>query len=270
MGTHRLGGAVKGRRLAVKLMIVLAYCAAGTAAATAMGPPPPSPDPRFRLGRTLYSDDFRGSLANWSVESEQPARVTASGGVLDIDTPAGLTLWFRAELRGPVLIEYQAAAVAAGGPNDRVSDLNCFWMATDRHSPTGPPLGVRSLTARSPPGSARSGAFVEYNSLLSYYVGLGGNGNTTTRFRRYIGSETERPLLPENDRAAPDELLRPNLFQTIRLVADDRLIQYYRDEQRLFEYDDPHPYTQGWFAIRTTKSHLRIRHFRVYRLVSRD
>jgi hypothetical protein len=249
---------MNGRWLAVKLMIVLAYCATGAAAATPMGPPPPSPDPRFRLGRTLYSDDFRASLANWAVESEQPARVTASGGVLDIDTPAGLTLWFRAELRGPVLIEYQAAAVAAGGPNDRVSDLNCFWMATDRHSPTGPP------------GGARSGAFVEYNNLLSYYVGLGGNGNTTTRFRRYIGSATERPLLPENDRAAPDELLRPNLFQTIRLVADDRLIQYYRDEQRLFEYDDQHPYTQGWFAIRTTKSHLRIRHFRVYRLVSRD
>jgi hypothetical protein len=182
---------MNGRWLAVKLMIVLAYGATGALAATAVGPPPPSPDPRFRLGRTLYSDDFRASLANWAVESEQPARVTASGGVLDIDTPAGLTLWFRAELRGPVLIEYQAAAVAAGGPNDRVSDINCFWMATDRHSPTGPP------------GGARSGAFVEYNNLLSYYVGLGGNGNTTTRFRRYIGSETERPLLPENDRAAP-------------------------------------------------------------------
>jgi hypothetical protein len=167
-------------------------------------------------------------------------------------------LWFRIELRGPVLIEYQAAAVSSGGANDRVSDLNCFWMATDRHSQSGSPIGVRR------------GAFAEYNNLFAYYVGLGGNGNTTTRFRRYIGSDTERPLLPENDRTASDQLLQPNVFQTIRLVADGRLIQYYRDDQRLFEYEDPHPYTYGWFAVRTTKSHLRIRHFRVYRLISRE
>jgi hypothetical protein len=259
MGMHPASGTANGRVGTVKLKtLLLACCAAGAVAATDSSPIAPSADSRLRLGRTLYSDDFRFGLAHWALESEQPARVTATGGVLDIDTPAGLTLWFRAELRGPVLIEYQAAAVSAGGPNDRVSDLNCFWMATDRHAPTGPP------------DAARSGAFAEYNNLLSYYVGLGGNGNTTTRFRRYIGSETERPLLPENDRTAPDELLRSNLFQTIRLVADDRLIQYYRDEQRLFEYDDPHPYTHGWFAIRTTKSHLRIRHFRVYRLISRE
>jgi Domain of unknown function (DUF6250) len=259
MGMHPACGAASGPFFTVKLMaMLLACCAAGAVAAAGKSPIAPSADSRFRLGRTLYSDDFRVGLAHWALESEQPARVTAAGGVLDIDTPAGLTLWFRAELRGPVLIEYQAAAVSAGGPNDRVSDLNCFWMATDRQSPTGPP------------GGARSGAFAQYNNLISYYVGLGGNGNTTTRFRRYIGSQTERPLLPENDRTAPDELLRPNLFQTIRLVADDRLIQYYRDEQRLFEYDDSHPYTHGWFAIRTTKSHLRIRHFRVYRLISRE
>jgi hypothetical protein len=258
MGTHRPVGWRASILLTVKFMATLASCLAGAVAMAAVGSAPPSPDSRFRLGRTLYSDDFRDNLAQWALESEQPARVTASDGVLDIDTPAGLTLWFSAELHGPVLIEYQTAAISAGGPNDRVSDLNCFWMATDRNSPTGPP------------GAARSGAFAEYNDLLSYYVGLGGNGNTTTRFRRYIGSDTERPLLPENDRSASDELLRPNLFQTIRLVADDRLIQYYRDGQRLFEYDDPHPYTHGWFAIRTTKSHLRIRHFRVYRLISRD
>jgi len=258
MGTDLAWERRVGVPFKVKLLVALGCWAIGAGAGPIAEPARSSPDSRFRLGRTLYSDEFQGSLANWVIESEEPARVRASGGVLDIDTPAGLTLWFRAELRGPVLIEYQAAAVSAGGPNDRVSDLNCFWMATDRHSPTGAP------------GGARSGAFAEYNNLLSYYVGLGGNGNTTTRFRRYIGSETERPLLPENDRTAPDELLRSNVFQTIRLVADDRLIQYYRDERRLFEYDDPHPYTQGWFAIRTTKSHLRIRHFRIYHLISRD
>ena len=42
---------------------------------------------------------------------------------------------------------------------------------------------------------ARSGAFADYNDLLTYYVGLGGNRNTTTRFRRYIGDPVLRPLL---------------------------------------------------------------------------
>jgi uncharacterized protein DUF6250 len=207
----------------------------------------------FRTTEEIYRDDFRSGLADWMLEAEKPARVTARDGVLDIDTPAGLTLWFRHELHGPVVIEYEAEAVAAGGPNDRVSDLNCFWMATDPRSPAGP--------LKNP----RSGAFADYNNLFAYYVGLGGNSNTTTRFRRYIGSDTERPLLPENDRSSPAELLTPNRAQTIRIVADGNLIQYFRDGQRLFEYRDPQPYTHGWFALRTTQSHLRIRHFRVGR-----
>jgi lysophospholipase L1-like esterase len=183
--------------------------------------------------------------------------VTAIGGVLDIDTPAGATLWRRSELQGPILIEYEAAAISAGGSNDRVSDLNCFWMATDPGSATGP-------------AGRRAGVFSEYNTLRAYYVGLGGNSNTTTRFRRYIASATERPLLPENDRSSPQDLLRPNQFQQIRIVADGGLIQYYRDAHKLFEYVDPQPYTHGWFAFRTTQSHVRIRHFRVYSLTSAD
>jgi hypothetical protein len=127
-------------------------------------------------------------------------------------------------------------------------------MATDPRSPAGPL------------NEPRSGAFAEYNNLFAYYVGLGGNSNTTTRFRRYIGSDAERPLLPENDKSSPDVLLQPNRVQTIRIVADGNLIQYFRDGRRLFEYHDPQPYTHGWFALRTTQSHLRIRHFSVRRL----
>ena len=41
--------------------------------------------------------------------------------------------------------------------------------------------------------------FAAYNDLKTYYVGLGGNRNTTTRFRRYIGDPETRPLLPEHD-----------------------------------------------------------------------
>jgi len=218
---------------------------------------PVSPDARYQLAGVIQQDDFQEGLASWTAESERPARVTASGGTLDIDTPAGLTLWLRPELQGPVLIEYEAEAVSAGGPNDRISDLNSFWMATDPESAAGP-VG------------RRSGAFSDYNALRTYYVGLGGNGNTTTRFRRYVASTTERPLLPGNDRSSPQDLLRPNQFQRIRIVADGSLIQYFRDDRKVLEYTDAQPYTRGWFAFRTTQSHLHIRDFRVYRLVSAD
>src|SRR4051794_30948352 len=70
-------------------------------------------------------DDFR----HWDVEEEQPARISLQHGVLDIDAPAGITVWLTHELVGPVRIDFDATAVSAGGPNDQVSDLNVFWMA---------------------------------------------------------------------------------------------------------------------------------------------
>jgi hypothetical protein len=94
-----------------------------------------------------------------------------------------------------------------------------------------------------------------------------GNANTTTRFRRYIGSATTRPLLPEHDLSAPEFLLTPNARQKIQLVACGPLIQYYRDGRKIFEYHDPAPYTQGWFAFRTTQNHLILENFSIHRLI---
>ncbi len=212
-----------------------------------------SPDARFEIGELLFEDDF-ATDSNWVAELEKGGSVKARAGGLDIDVPAGATVWFRPLLEGPVLIQYHARVIQNGGPNDRVSDLNCFWMARDARSP------------HDIFGFERSGQFADYNPLRAYYVGLGGNSNTTTRFRRYIGDANHRPLLPEHDLRAPDDLIRPNTAQTIRLVACGPLIQFYRDERKLFELDDPQPYTGGWFGFRTVWSHITIRHFRVFRL----
>jgi len=197
-----------------------------------------------QAGKLLFSDDFTHGLANWRVELEKPGVVEAKGGILSMDVPAGCTVWLRRELRGPVIIEYQATMIRGGGANDRVSDLNCFWMASDAR--------VR-----------RSGAFADYNTLRGYYVGQGGNGNTTTRFRRYIGDPVLRPLLPEHDLKAP--LLQANTPIKIRVVADGSRIQYSCDGKIVFDFHDPAPYTRGWFGFRTTFSRLEIRNFRVYR-----
>ena len=196
-------------------------------------------------GKLLFSDDFTHGLGRWTVELEKGGVVDAKGGILSLDVPAGCTVWFRQELRGPVVVEYEATMIHRGGPNDRVSDLNCFWMARDARV-------------------KRSGKFADYNTLRGYYVGQGGNTNTTTRFRRYIGDTVLRPLLPEHDLKAP--LLEPNKPMHIRLVADGARIQYSCDGRVIFDFHDAAPYSRGNFGFRTTFSHLEIRHFRVYRV----
>jgi Domain of unknown function (DUF6250) len=213
-------------------------------------------DDRFQIGEVTVKDDFDGDLSHWTVESENGGQVQARDGALEIDVPAGCTVWLKKSIIGPVMIEYEATMVQAGGKNDRVSDLNCFWMARDARSPD-------DLFA-----THRSGKFADYNQLKCYYVGLGGNSNTTTRFRRYIGDDTLRPLRPQDDLRDKQFLLIPNVSQTIRLVACGKLIQYYRDDRRIFEMNDAEPYTSGWFGFRTTQNHMTIRHFRVYSLKS--
>lgn len=217
--------------------------------------PATAPDGRDRAGEVIFSDDFRSGLGNWVTELESGGTVTAKDGKLEIDVPAGCTVWFKTRLEGDVLIEYDATIIKAGGANDRVSDLNCFWMATDARSATG---GLFDIP--------RSGKFADYNQLRCYYVGYGGNANTTTRFRRYIGSPTTRPILPEHDLSDAKHLLQPNLKMKIQLIARKNLIQYYRDEEKVFEYTDSEPYTKGWFAFRTTQNHMVIENFKVRRL----
>ncbi len=252
-----------GRRVARSLLAPVAVALLALMGVSALGAPgpavvaPASPDPQFVVGNKLAQDDFNHGLAQWRSELEKGGSVIARDGALDIDVPGGCCVWLKQELRGPILIEYSATAVAKGGPNDRVSDLNCFWMARDPRSP------------EDIFGTARSGRFSDYDQLRCYYVGQGGNNNSTTRFRRYIGEKGNRPLLPEHDLSAREFLLTPNQEQRIQLVAAGPFVGYYRDGRRIFAYDDPAPYTAGWFAFRTVTSHLRIRNFRVYRLQPR-
>ncbi|MEE1837876.1 DUF6250 domain-containing protein [Streptomyces sp. SP17KL33] len=203
-----------------------------------------------RRGRLIAADGFRRGLRQWAVELERGGTVTASRGVLEVDVPAGATLWFRRRLEGPYVVEYTATPVSAGGVNDRVSDLNNFWNAVDVRSPD-------DLFA-----TPRGGALAEYDHLKTYYVGYGANTNTTTRLRRYVGEAGVRPLIYDYT----EPLLVANEPHRVRVVSDGSKVQWWNNGRLVFDYRDPEPYTGGHFAFRTTWSHFRIEDFRVWGL----
>ncbi|MCE4552974.1 DUF6250 domain-containing protein [Roseateles cellulosilyticus] len=220
-----------------------------------------------RALQRVAADDFRAGLARWRLEAEDVrAVVTATGGVLDIATPAGLTLWWREPLSGDYAVRFTAVALpappGAGALAGRLSDLNMFWNATD--------------TDGQPPRE-RSGRFADYDSLQAYYVGFGANGNTTTRLRLYGDGRRELLAgLAEGTAAEPGEapitpqarlhLARPMTVEIVSRAptADDPVhLRWQLDGQPLFTRADPAPRLRGHFALRTTASRLQIRDFEV-------
>lgn len=232
----------------------------------------------------------RAQGTHWRIEAESPqTRVLLRGDTLDITSPQGLSLWWDEPLEAPCVVEYRACVVMEGGPSDRLSDLNCFWMATD------PVVGVRTEDAGRLVGSPlrgislRRGRFVESYRLQCYYVGYGGNYNTTTRFRRYDADtlgiaqpEHRPPILQEYTDSA--HLLRPNHWYSVRLeVMPVRVegtaerqhgtpatqvarVRYIIDDEVLVDYVDSRPLLRGWFAFRTTWSHVRMTGWRVLKI----
>ena len=207
-------------------------------------------------GQNVSGLDSKNFSKWWIVESESPDyRVTFSGDTAEIVAPKGLTLWRKEKMSGKVTIEYDAQVVVEN-ENDRLSDLNCFWMASDPQCPD-------DITRRA---KWRSGVFVNCYSLQLYYLGYGGNHNTTTRFRRYDGNEagvTDAEARPAILREYTDEdhLLKANHWYHIKLTSEGGKVCYYIDGLRLVDFRDADPLTEGWFGFRTTLSRTRITNF---------
>jgi hypothetical protein len=210
---------------------------AQTPASTALSDTLTSPQPTVR---------FAGQ--NWRVEAEPcvgcEAAVHVRHGRLDLDSPRGLTVWREAPLQGHYEIRFTRTVLHQGGAHDRVSDLNQFWLAN---------------SVDKKPVLGRSGRLSDYDDLDLYYVGVGGNGNTTTRFRHYDGT-AGRPLLNEYLDAA--HLLRANHPYRIRIVVDGAGTRFYVDGQPWFA-DSTTVATRGYFGLRTTASHQVVDHFSI-------
>lgn len=212
------------------------------------------PDQKRGL-KPLYAGVLSDSSL-WEVETQtyENSRFVFADNTLEIDAHKGATVWFKPKLHGECVIEYDITIIADEGINDRVSDMNCFWMFSDPHQKD------KSLAFAS---NKRQGKFSHYNTLQGYYVGLGGHNNTRTRFRRYDG-RYERNLLPEHDLSASQYLIVPNQKYHLVLVARETKIQYWRDDQLIFDYTDSIPYTEGWFAFRTVNNHMLVENLKIY------
>lgn len=187
----------------------------------------------------------------WEIETENTdTHITFCVDTIELKTSAGLTLWYRQPMHVPFTIEYDAM-VCLQDSTDRLSDLNCFWLATD------PSVSDGSVITNI---SRRRGIFTNASSLKLYYLGYGGNYNTTTRFRRY-NAKPQPPLVKEYTDTA--HLLRPNHWYHIRIEATASRTKYFIDEELLIDYADPTPLLYGWFGFRTTWSHCIIRSFRI-------
>lgn len=204
----------------------------------------------YKKGKLIYKDNFERTLKNWVIESPvaHNPKIEIVDGKLSMQVTGGATVWFKKKLNGNYLIEFKRKVIIAGGERDRLSDLNMFWAATD-------PLNANLFT--------RTGVLEEYDSVKMYYVGMGGNTNSTTRFRKYEGNG-ERTLLKEY--LDKEHLLEANKEYLIQIAVINGATELYIDGEKFFSYVDPIPLTEGYFGIRTTKSHHEADDFRVYKL----
>jgi hypothetical protein len=211
-----------------------------------------SPNHDTMRGRLIYEETFDRPLDTglWKTELQPSpgSAVGVAGGRLSLQTGAGVTVWLNKRLSGNIMIVFDRKVIMGNGKFDRLSDLNQFWMATD-------PLRSDLFT--------RSGKLEDYDSLRLYYVGMGGNSNSTTRFRKYDG-KGNRELIGELLDTA--HLLLPNHTYSIKIVVNNGEVSYWMDGKQYFTYKDPSPLTSGYFGFRSTKSNQEIDNLKIYQL----
>ncbi|MFV0623461.1 DUF6250 domain-containing protein [Sphingomonas sp. ac-8] len=195
-------------------------------------------------GYAAPSDTVAFAGHKWRVEAEPSSPetiVTVNDGAMSVSAARGVTVLLLKKLRGTYCIRYTREVLPSQGTIFRVSDLNQFWLIDPR------PLQAPAV---------RDGRFKSYTPDSLFYVGIGGNNNTTSRFRHYDGSAA-RPLLAESDMR-----LEPGRRYDLRTCVLPDRTEFYIDGKRLFSAaQTPPPFS--YFALRSTGSKQVVTNFRI-------
>ena len=204
--------------------------------------------------KLIFTADFSKPMDDklWVTEIEaKPGAISTvytKNNALILDTKGGVTVWLNKLLTGNIRIEYDRQVLVDNGRNDRLSDFNQFWMASDPHN--------SNLFTRS-------GKFEEYDNLQLYYVGMGGNTNKTTRFRKYESGGT-KPIIKEYLDAP--HLLKANKTYHIQIIVNKSVTSYWVDGECYFTWNDPAQLTSGYFGFRSTWSRQEIKNLKIFDL----
>ncbi len=204
--------------------------------------------------KIIYKDVLNNS-ENWIVEQQPKGASIFTNNTLEVLDAKGCTIWFKNKLKGNIKIQYEITIIDEDGLYDRVSDMNCFWMANDPKNPTDFFEDSKN----------RAGRFPNYHHLKLYYVGYGGHHNTKTRFRRYNG-DINRPLLSEHDLSDKKFMITANKKMKIEIVVKNNFTSYSRDGEIIYKVNDDKPYKSGYFGFRTVNNHMLIENFKVIQL----
>lgn len=199
----------------------------------------------------LLSCGTTQKLESWTVEKTRANSViNLQNDTIEIFADGGVTLWYNEILENEYVISYEGCIVIDGCKYDRLSDLNCFWAATDPKYPND--LFLKS--------DWREGKLHNYYLLDLYYVGYGGNENTTTRFRKYLGKNENPPLIYEYTNA--ENLLKPNVWYEIEIRVTKSEVQFLVNNKVLFVQSND-LLSSGHFGFRAYSNHMKITNFKI-------
>ena len=143
----------------------------------------------------------------WKVESESPDyKVTFQGDTAEIVSPKGLTLWRKEKMSGKVTIEYDACVVVESD-GDRLSDLNCFWMACHMLEKDGLKYELWIIGGQEPWGD-------EHNKLYRAHKRL------NLKNVKFIGPRNN----PYKYMRAADWFLSSSIFEGYSLVSQEAAV----------------------------------------------
>ncbi len=209
----------------------------------------------------MQEDRIPMDLNDWTWEcNSELTSVICRNDTLNIISPDGNTVWYKEKLSGDYKISYRITVLDEGGEFDRLSDMNCFWGATD-------PMYPDNLFERA---EWRNGVFKNYNTLNLFYCGFGGNENGTTRFRKYHGEycgiddSKIKPILKEYTEAP--NLIEKGHWYTVEILVKDQETSFTIDGRTIFTAPIEPGECDGHFGLRFWINHVLCTGFQIEKL----